>query len=364
MFSGGGPFQHALKARVNAELTPDRLRAGRIRVIAKSTFIMLWAFSSYFALILWADTPLTVIPLAISLAFAMGGIGFAIGHDANHGAFVGGKRTNRIVGLTFDLIGASSYVWRTKHNTAHHSFTNVVGADSDIDQMPFARFAPDQPRRAFHRWQHIYVWFLYGGFTLKYHFMGDILQILGGRIDGMTKLPKPSRGELAIFIVGKVFFWTWAIIIPLILHPFWAVLGVFLLCSFIMGITIATVFQLAHCVDEAEFTSVEKLRAEETTKNWAVHQVETTVDFATGNKFLAWYLGGLNFQIEHHLFPKVCHVHYPRLIKVIRETCEEHGVTHVDQPTLRSALLSHARWLREMGRADEQVPVVSAQLTA
>ena len=86
--------------------------------------------------------------------------------------------------------------------------------------------------------------------------------------------------------------------------------------------------------------------------DWAVHQVQTTVDFARRSRVLSWFLGGLNFQVEHHLFSKICHIHYPALSKVVEETCREFGIVYASHKTFWSALASHARWVTLMGRAD------------
>jgi linoleoyl-CoA desaturase len=353
-FAGGGDFHRELRRRAAEVLTPARVRRGRRLASLKTVLIMCWALGSYLGLLLFARQVWTIAPLAVSLGLALAGIGFAIAHDANHGALLRGRRRNRVLGLSLDLIGASSYVWRTKHNGAHHSFTNVVGADADIDQLPLLRLAPDQTRRSFHRWQHLYAWPVYGLFALRHHLFGDVVEVARGRIGGITPLTRPRGLELALFLGGKAVFWTWALVVPLLVAPWWAVLATFLTCSWVLGFTLATVFQLAHSVEEASFSSVERLRAGPA-PTWAVHQVESTVDFATGNRLLGWYLGGLNFQIEHHLFPKVSHVHYARLLGAVRETCARHGVRHVAQPSLSAALASHARWLRRMGRHEHAV---------
>jgi linoleoyl-CoA desaturase len=351
VFTGGGEFHLELRQRAAELLTPARVRRGRRLAILKSGLIMGWAAGSYLALLRYARSLWTVAPLALSLALALAGIGFAVAHDANHGALLSGRRRNRILGLSFDLIGASSYIWRAKHNQSHHSYTNVVGGDADIDQLPLLRLAPDQRRRGRHRFQHLYAWPVYGLFALRYHLVGDIRELRNGRVAEMTALAPPRGAELALFIAGKAAFWSWALVVPLLVAPWWAVLSTFCFCSWVLGFTTATVFQLAHSVDQTSFTSLARLRGEPR-RVWAVHQVESTVDFATRNRLLGWYLGGLNFQIEHHLFPGVCHVHYPRLLEAVRETCARHGVRHVAQPSLAAALASHGRWLREMGRPE------------
>ena len=151
---------------------------------------------------------------------------------------------------------------------------------------------------------------------------------------------------------ARLFFFGWTLVLPAVLHPIWAVLLLHLFASFTLGIVLAISFQLAHCHDEAEFPTVtECARAD---RDWAVHQLETTADFAQQNTLLTWFLGGLNFQIEHHLFPKVCHVHYPALSRIVAATCAEYGVPYRVHTTLRAALASHIRWLAALGRgADE-----------
>lgn len=349
-FSGGGAFYADLKREVRALLDePGRARRAQRRIYAKSAVMLLWAAGSWAGLLFLAENWWQAGALAISLGLALAGIGFNITHDANHGSYSPNRRVNRAAQWSMDLIGASSYVWRTKHNTAHHTFTNISGADSDIDSMPFARFAPDQPRRRYHRLQHWYMWALYGLFAIKWHTVGDFGYLRAGRI-GETPLRWPRGGELAGFWLGKASFVSWALVIPLMVQSAWWVLLVFGVVSFVLAFTLAVTFQLAHCLEEAEFSSIEEM-AEGGSSEWARHQLATTVDFAPRNRLLAWYLGGLNFQVEHHLFSRVPHTHYPAMARVVGEVCARHGVRHQVHERLWSALASHARWLRRMGAA-------------
>ena len=347
-FQGGGAFYAELKERVKALLEePGRSRRAQVQMYAKTATMVVWTLVSWALLVLWADTWWQAGLLAVSLGLALAGVGFNITHDANHGSYSPHRRLNRAMCWSMDAIGASSYVWRTKHNTAHHTFTNISGADSDIDSMPFARFAPDQPRRIFHRFQHIYMWLLYGLFAIKWHTVGDFGYLREGKI-GEIPLRWPRGRELAGFWIGKAAFVTWALVIPLLLHPAWEVVAVFGITSFVLAFTLAVTFQLAHCLEEAEFSSIEEMAAGGESE-WARHQIETTVDFAPRNRLLAWYLGGLNFQVEHHLFSRVCHVHYPAMAVVVQDVCARHGIVHQSHPGLWPALASHTRWLRRMG---------------
>lgn len=347
-FHGGGAFHTELKQRVRELVDePGRARRAQAGIYLKSAVVFAWAAASWAGLVFVADAWWQAGLLAISLGLALAGIGFNVTHDANHGSYSRHTRLNRAMAWSMDLIGASSYVWRTKHNTAHHTFTNIAGADSDIDSMPFARFAPDQPRRRFHRFQHLYMWPLYGLFAIKWHTVGDVGYLWRGRV-GETPLRRPRGRDLAGLLIGKALFLAWAVVIPLLLHPVWQVAVVFAVVSFVLAFTLAVTFQLAHCLEEAEFSSIERM-AGAGRSEWARHQVETTVDFAPRNRLLTWYLGGLNFQIEHHLFSRVSHTHYPAMAEVVREVCEKHGVRHQTHRGLWPALVSHTRWLREMG---------------
>jgi linoleoyl-CoA desaturase len=189
---------------------------------------------------------------------------------------------------------------------------------------------------------------LYALFPLNWWFVDDFRELLTGRIGGQT-FP-PARGwPLARALAGKALFISWTIVIPLALHPPSQVLAVWVIGVGTLGTVLAGVFQLAHCVGEADFHDVQSGSA--TKPQWAEHQVATTVDFARGNRLLSWYLGGLNFQVEHHLFPRICHVHYPALAPIVEETCRAHAIRYRAEPTFRSALAANWRWLRRMGAA-------------
>ena len=315
---------------------------------AKTVVLLGWFAASYAFLVFVADGVGSVLLGCVSLGLAMAGIGFSVQHDANHGGYSERRSVNRLLGLTLDVLGASSYVWSWKHNIFHHSHTNVDGLDADINIQPFCRVAPSQPQRPAHRFQHLYIWMLYGLLTMKWQFVDDFRDVLTGKV-GLQKMPRPKGRKLAEILVGKLFFFGWSLVLPAFFHSIWTVVLCHALTSFILGLTLATVFQLAHCVEEADFPEVPE-GGGAFTREWAAHQVETTVDFARDNKLLCWYLGGLNFQVVHHLFPRVCHLHYPALSRIIEKTCLEHGVRYRAQDNVRAALGSHVRWLKRMGQ--------------
>jgi linoleoyl-CoA desaturase len=279
----------------------------------------------------------------------------SIQHDANHGAYSNHPIINRALRLTLDIMGTNSLMWRHKHNVVHHSFTNIEGADDDLDFGALARLTVHQPRRPWHRFQHLYLWFLYGFLLPKWVFYDDFV-VLAKRRTGPHRLPDLARSDLVHFVLGKLFFVAWAIVIPALFHPIWQVLVFHLIAAFALGVTLSCVFQLAHVVEDAE---VHRPAApgEMMPNDVASHQLETTVDFARSSPILTWYFGGLNYQIEHHLFPKVCHLHYPALSRIVEDVALQHGVRYRAHRTFRAALASHFRLLRRLGQLPAAVPV-------
>jgi linoleoyl-CoA desaturase len=166
----------------------------------------------------------------------------------------------------------------------------------------------------------------------------------------MRPFPRPRGWDLVELIAGKSIFVAMAFVIPLLLHPLWAVLTVYAGTMVTVGIALSIVFQLAHCVEEAQFPRAPDSGRIETP--WAIHQIETTVDFARSNKLLTWSIGGLNLQVAHHLFPRICHVHYPALSRLVEETCRDFGVRYNATRSMGAGLASHFRWLRRMGMPD------------
>ncbi len=318
----------------------------------KTAIIVAWLGASYGLLVFGHFGWVTCLVLTISVGLAVAAVGFDIQHDANHGSYSRSPSINRALGFTLDLVGGSSYVWSFKHNVFHHTYTNIAGADADLAAGPMLRFSPAQSRWRVHRLQPIYVWALYAMLPVKWEFFDDFRDLVKGRIAGQP-FPRPSALGLTSLIGGRLFFFGWALVLPMFFHPIGWVLLSFALASGMLGLTLAITFQLAHCMAEAEFPA---LPADGVMHgDWAEHQVRTTVNFARNNPLLTWYLGGLNFQIEHHLFPKICHVHYPALSKIVEKTCADFGLPYHAHPTMRAALASHLRLLGRLGKAD---PVV------
>ena len=315
------------------------------------TAIILGAYASIYALLVFVVQSLWLaIPLAILLAFAMAMIGFCVQHDGNHRAYSDRPWINKFAAATLDMMGASSYLWRYQHVVVHHTSPNVDGHDIDIELGSIVRVAPTQRRRWFHRWQHLYLWVLYGLTSIRWHLFADFRDVIKGSM-GTHRVQRPRGWDLAVFLGGKAASFALLLGIPMLFHAWWVVLLFYVLVCAVMGVVLSVTFQLAHCVDEAEFPLPEA-GSNRMAHSWAVHQVETTVDFARGSRFAAWFFGGLNFQIEHHLFPRICHVHYRAIAPIVEETCREFGIRYAVHDSLWAGLISHYRWLRQMGQPD------------
>jgi linoleoyl-CoA desaturase len=348
-FAKGCDFLRETRQEVDAYLaSPGVTSAGRRRLYLKAP-IAIGVLALSWALLIFFDPGalLTAICL-LGVAFGAMLAAFAVHHDANHGSYFGQKRHNHLLGWTSDaLLGFPSHIWRVKHNVAHHTYTNVDGWDDDIDQQPMLRLMPSQPSRPWFRFQHFYVWPIYGFMTMRMHFFADVGALIDGKV-GQSAIRVPRGWYLFGYIAGRLVFFTWTLVIPMFFYPWWIVLIAYLAFSLVTSFVVALTFQLAHCVEEATFSTAEEVQADP--RSWAVHEVEATVDFCPNNRFMTWFLGGLNFQIEHHLFPSVPHTHYPAIAAIVRRKAEAHGVRYSVHETLGAAIGSHARHLRRMGQ--------------
>jgi linoleoyl-CoA desaturase len=348
-FDNGGEFIRETRREVELYLQSRWTRVrGYLQLYAKTIVAFGLTIASWTTLIFFSPGLWLGLLCLVGLAAGTTLTAFCVQHDANHGAYFTKRRYNHLMGWTADtLLGFSSYAWRVKHNVAHHTYTNVNDYDDDVSQVPFARFMPQQKARPWYRLQHYYIWPMYTLMVLRWQTAGDIAAFARGSI-GRSPIRAPKRWDLVGLLAGKAIFITWALVIPMLVYPWWAVIAAYIGFTMIMGLITATTFQLAHCVEEADFASVEELSGPK--RVWAVHEVETTVDFCPRNHALSWVLGGLNFQIEHHLFPRVPHTHYARIAEIVKRNSEKHGVRYTTQPSLWFALRSHFRHLRAMGR--------------
>ncbi len=348
-FNSNTEFHTALRRNVDAYFErTGRPRRGNRQVYLKAAILLSCFFASYVAAVFLAQNLWQGVPLAVLLGFSMIGIGFNIMHDGGHRGFSERPWINKLAAMTLDLIGVSSYVWHWKHAMYHHNYVNIVGYDPDTDLGVLARFAPHEKRLWFHRWQHLYLWVLYSFLVAKLQLFNDFASIISGRIHS-HQIPRPKRWDLFIFMGGKASFFTLAFALPLFYHPLPVVLFYYTVTVFIMGIPLSVVFQLPHCTGRSDHPLPDEATHE--MKNpWAVHQAEVTLNYDRHSRVRTWLFGGLNFHLEHHLFPSICHVNYPGMSRTVEETCRQFGVKYAEHRTFWVGLAEHYRWLREMGR--------------
>jgi linoleoyl-CoA desaturase len=348
-------FYQTLRDRVTAhfEARRDSRRHATLGLRIKAGLILGAYIGVYVALVWFVSSWLLAIGLAMLLGVLAALIGFNIQHDGGHAAYSDRPWQNRLAAATIEMIGASSYLWHWKHAVFHHGFANIAGQDTDISVGRVLRLEPQQERLPHHRWQHLYIWMLYGLMAVRWQLYDDFREGIVGQV-GQHRIPRPKGRELAIFIAGKVLFISMALVIPMFFHPIWVVVGLYLLASYTLGFVLSVVFQLAHNTARSDFP-VPDPKTGRLEHTWAVHQLLTTTDFSRRSPVVTWLLGGLNYQIEHHLFPHISHVHYPQLSPIVEAVCREHGLPFREHPSFFAGLQAHFAWLRLMGKAPAPV---------
>lgn len=343
-------FFKDLKEKIDhyfAETKQDPSGNGKLYV--KGLVQILTAASLYTILVFFTPTALIAIPLAVLLGLNLGVIGFNVMHEGGHQSFSKHPWINKASAYSLNMLGGITYFWKIKHNINHHTFTNIDGMDSDIDARPFMRMHAEQPRYWFHRFQHIYWVVLYGISYIAWVFYEDFEKYFTGRHAANSPPKKLALKEHFIFWFTKIMYVVVYIVVPVMMIGWLPALIGFFLVTFVTGLSISVVFQLAHVVEHTQFHTPHDEGAKQ---EWAIHQLQSTANFATGNRILHWLLGGLNFQIEHHLFPRISHVHYPQVSRFVKEACRQSNVAYIEYKSMFGALASHLMHLKRLGQAD------------
>ncbi|PSR55926.1 acyl-CoA desaturase [Adhaeribacter arboris] len=291
----------------------------------------------------------SLFTLAVLLGIFNAGIGFNVCHDAIHGSFSANSKLNKALSFIFHLIGANPYVWNLMHNVVHHTYTNIPGHDEDIEVAPgLIRLDPQQRVNKLQRFQHLYAIGVYSLASLSWVFRKDYVKFFQKKIGHHPTLNHPKQEYFNLFFYKGLYYFLYIGLPLLVLDITWwqFVIG-FLSMHLVEGLVMGLVFQLAHVVEGTDFpVPNEQGNIEEA---WAAHQMHTTANFAIKSKLAGFLLGGLNQQIEHHLFPKVCHIHYPAIATIIKQTAQEFGLPYIENPTFFRAFQSHYRMLKKLG---------------
>lgn len=343
-------FYDELKKSVETYFREQKIKStGNFQLYIKLIVLLIAATGLYVFLVFFNTNIWAGLLGSGLLGFTLACIGFNVMHDACHGSYSSKKWVNELLGLSLNVMGGNAYIWKQKHNIIHHTYTNIDGIDDDIAKMPFIRQAPSQSRLFMHKYQHFYSVILYCLASVMWVFMFDFIKYFKSGVQKIS-FKKMDLKEHVIFWVSKVFYFVVYIAIPVYVVGWAYWLAGFITLHAVMGLTLAMVFQLAHVVEITDFEDgkTDDLKIE---NEWAIHQVLTTADFATDNKVVSWFLGGLNFQVEHHLFPKVSHVHYPGISKILKEHCEKYKIRYNTFPTMTEAVVSHFRFMKQLGQA-------------
>ncbi|WCL82156.1 acyl-CoA desaturase [Saprospira sp. CCB-QB6] len=344
-------FFPTLRKRVNQHFRDKNIdRNADSRMYLKTT-VMLGLYFIPFALILANFLPLWAVMISyIVMGIGLVGIGMNIMHDANHGSYSKNPTINALLGYTLNLVGGNSFTWKVQHNMMHHTYTNIYGFDEDIEDKPFLRLSPNGKLKSYHRFQHLYAPILYGLATVTWILWKDFVALNAYTKEGKTAAMGSTHSkEFWILLSTKIAYWAIFFALPIALTSYsW---GFLLLGFFFMHMTasmiMTLVFQVAHVVELTDHFQPDEQNEVENV--WAMHQLATTSDFARDNKLVSWFLGGLNFQVEHHLFPNICHVHYPEVAKIVKATAEEFGVPYYEFKTFGGAIKSHFKSLKALG---------------
>ncbi len=345
-------FFATLRQRVDAYFKEKKISKHYNSTMVIKTIILLAGYTLPFIAILLVNVSATVnLLLWFLMGLSMAGIGMSIMHDANHGAYSSNSKINLWLGHTLNMVGGAVFNWKLQHNLMHHTYTNIMHLDEDIDDKLVMKFSPHNKAKWYHKFQFLYSFIFYGILTLYWALLKDLVQFIKFTKSGINKNTKQQNLNLFLKItLTKLFYFGILIFTPIFVFkvPVWHIIGGFLLMQFIAGLILTTIFQLAHTVEE---TSHPLPNAEGTIENaWAIHQLNTTVNFSRKSKWISWYVGGLNFQVEHHLFPTICHVHYPEIAPIVKATAEEYGVPYLENITFVDALNSHVNALKRFGK--------------
>ncbi|MFT6745748.1 MAG: linoleoyl-CoA desaturase [Glaciecola sp.] len=349
---GKNSMRRELRKRTNAYFKDKgQGPTGNSELFIKAWVIALSFLSVYIYLVFFSTGHSVVLNIfmCVLLGFLGAAIGFNIMHDGAHGSFSTKKWLNELTGMSLNFLGANVFMWKTKHNTVHHTYTNIEGVDDDLNARPMLRLCPTQKRFGIHKYQHFYCFGAYSLLYIYWVIFTDFKKYFQGHVGGIP-IPKMSAKDHFFFWGFKAFFAATFVILPIVKLTFLPWLAGFLIFGMVSGIVISIVFQLAHVVEETSYPEVND-ETGTTEDEWVIHQLKTTSNFSPTSLLVRWFTGGLNYQVEHHLFPNISHIHYPAISKIVEQLCKEYEVPYLTHKYFSTAVKSHLKHLKHMGEA-------------
>ena len=346
-------FFFTLSSRVNQYFTDNKIpRFGNTEMVIK-TIIMFALYTIPYILMITDvfHSAWGMFAMYAVMGLGSAGIGLGVMHDANHGSYSSKRWMNYTLGLSLNMVGGHSFLWKLQHNVLHHTYTNIHEADEDITFKGIMRMAPEAEWKPIHRFQHFYGWFLYGLMTFVWILHKDFRNIIHYQKTGLIKQHRASVvKEWFIMMLSKIVYAGYIYVLPLLLLPYtwWQLFLAFFICHFITGFITAIIFQPAHVIEGTAYPVPDENGNLE--NNWAIHQLHTTTNFGQKHKIFSWFVGGLNYQVEHHLFPNICHVHYRHITPIVQETARDFGLPYKSKASFLQAIVGHTRLLKELGK--------------
>ena len=344
-------FFRTLNKRVNDYFKENNIKKTGNWQLHLKTFVMFAIFLAPYFFLIAMDMPFwTYLVLNIVIGIGMAGVGMNVMHDGNHGAYSSKNWVNKIMGGSIYILSGNVYNWQVQHNVLHHTYTNIPGHDEDLDAGRIIRFSNSAKWYRFHKFQHYYSVFLYGLLTFNWALTADFLQMKRylRRKLSYGEFKKPSIQWTTLVITKIIYFTIW-LVLPMVFGvTWWKVLLGFLVMHYTAGLILSVVFQLAHVVEDT--SNPVPNESNEIENTWAIHQLFTTANFAPKNWLMNWYTGGLNHQIEHHIFPNISHIHYSKIGEIVKQTAKEFELPYYEFKTTRQAIASHFKHLKELGK--------------
>lgn len=344
-------FFRTLNKRVNQYFKEKKIkRTGNWKLYLKA-MIMFAIFLVPFIIILTVDMPNWArLLLSVVIGIGMAGVGMNVMHDANHDSFSSKNWLNKLMGSSIYILAGNVYNWKVQHNVLHHTYTNIDGHDEDMDAGRIIRFSENAEWLPIHKYQKYYSPILYGLLTINWAITTDFKQMRRylKRKLSYGEFPNP-KVEWTKLIISKIIYYAMWIVLPIALLNivWWKVFIGFFVMHYTAGIILSVVFQLAHIVPSTETPLPDE---DGNMKNtWAIHQLFTTANFAPNHWLINFYTGGLNHQVEHHIFPNISHIHYNKIAKIVKETAKEFNLPYNEYKTMGKAIIEHFKHIAELG---------------
>jgi len=353
-------FFTTLRDRVNGYFRDKKIsRNGDYRMYLKTMAMLAFYLFPFTLMFLFTFPVIVCLIFYIIMGIGLVGIGMSVMHDANHGSYSSKGWINDALSYSMNLIGGHSLTWKIQHNVMHHTYTNIYGLDEDVEDKPILRLSPNGKWYQIHKYQHLYAPFLYALSTLSWILWKDFKALAHYNREGKTQnLGHHPGREFWVLLITKILYWLVFFVCPLLFFslPVWVPILGFFLMHVTAGLIMTMVFQLAHVVENTDhFQPNEEGNIENV---WAIHQMRTTSNFAPQNILITWFVGGLNFQVEHHLFPNICHVHYPEISKIVKSTAKEFGLPYLEYSSFGEALFSHFKTLKALGQNNLEAKIL------